>query len=250
MSVFGGLRAGVEVLVRREIRRGMLLLVNNVFTGEQQPQAAAADQSLSLNRASEGSAERSLRLGCSLTASASPRRKKQIACPHQLQLQRTPISAATPSHLTHLHLAAPRVSSIDSMAPNMRSSAARSVLAQLQRAGTRSYANAATRPSLVANRAQWTPRPVSHQIALRQTIRQQSTDAPKLDPKTKKKGFRFLRWTWRATYLSAIAGVAWVGYGIWDMRHPDDQAQPDPTKKTLVVLGECTSSATLHSAPD
>lgn len=122
------------------------------------------------------------------------------------------------------------------MAPPMRTFAARSVFAQLQRAGTRSYAT--TRPSAIANRAQWTSRPVSHQIALRQTIRQQSTEAPKPGVKPKKKGFRFLRWTWRATYLSAIAGVVYVGYGIWDLRHPDDQAQPDPSKKTLVVLGE------------
>ena len=126
--------------------------------------------------------------------------------------------------------------------------AARSAFAQLQQAGRRAYAT--TRPSLVANRAQWTSRPVSHQIALRQTIRQQSTETPKIDVKTKKKGFRLLRWTWRATYLSAIAGVAWVGYGIWDMRHPDDQAQPDPTKKTLVVLGGCTHNQSIFHAPD
>lgn len=117
----------------------------------------------------------------------------------------------------------------------MRTFAARSVIAQLQQAGRRSYAT--TRPSLIANRAQWTSRPVSHQIALRQAIRQQSTDATK-PPIAPKKRFRFLRWTWRISYLSAIAGAAYVGYGIWEMRHPEDQAQPDPTKKTLVVLGE------------
>ena len=134
------------------------------------------------------------------------------------------------------------------MAPSMRPFAARSLLAQLQRAGTRSYAT--SRPSLIANRAQWTSRPVSHQMALRQTIRQQSTETPKPDVKPKKKGFRFLRWTWRATYVSAIAGVAWVGYGIWDMRHPEDQAQPDPSKKTLVVLGECAPGRAFRIASD
>lgn len=116
--------------------------------------------------------------------------------------------------------------------------AARSAFAQLQQAGRRAYAT--TRPSLVANRAQWTSRPVSHQIALRQTIRQQSTDASKPAVKPKSKGrFRALRWTWRISYLSAIAGAAYVGYGIWEMRNPDDQPAPDPNKKTLVVLGEC-----------
>ena len=127
----------------------------------------------------------------------------------------------------------------------MRSSAARGVFAQLQRAGNRSYATA--RPSAIANRAQWTSRPVSHQIALRQTIRQQSTDATKAAVKPKK-GFRFLRWTWRISYLSAIAGAAYVGYGIWEMRHPDEQAQPDPSKKTLVVLGESQSMCASSSA--
>ena len=53
----------------------------------------------------------------------------------------------------------------------------------------------------------------------------------------KKKGWRFLRWTWRLTYLSAIAGFAWMCYGIYVNRTPADQAEPDPNKKTLVVLG-------------
>lgn len=52
-----------------------------------------------------------------------------------------------------------------------------------------------------------------------------------------------LRWTWRLTYLSAIAGLGYVGYGIYEMRTPEDQPQPDASKKTLVVLG------TLRDAP-
>ncbi|KAJ4305805.1 NADH:ubiquinone oxidoreductase [Kalmusia sp. IMI 367209] len=128
------------------------------------------------------------------------------------------------------------------MAAPMRQFAARSVLAQLQQAGRRSYATA--RPSLIANRARWTPRPVSHQIALRQTIRQQSTEATKPAIKPKKR-FSFLRWTWRLSYLSAIAGAVYVGYGIWEMRNPEDQPPPDPTKKTLVVLGTGWGSVSL-----
>ena len=111
----------------------------------------------------------------------------------------------------------------------------RPLLAQLQQAGRRGYQT--TRPSLIANRANWTPRPVSHQIALRQSIRRQSTGTPP-PPKPKKK-FRLLRNLWRLTYLSAIAGTAYTCYGIWEMRHPDEQQPaPDPSKKTLVVLGE------------
>ena len=46
-----------------------------------------------------------------------------------------------------------------------------------------------------------------------------------------------LRWTWRATYLSAIAGLVYIGHGIYVMRNPEDQPEPDPSKKTLVILG-------------
>lgn len=116
----------------------------------------------------------------------------------------------------------------------MRPVAARGVLSQLQQAGSRSYATG--RPSLIANRAQWTSRPVSHHIALRQSIRR-STTVPNPAVKPKRR-FRFLRWTWRITYLSALAGAGYVGYGIWEMRNPEDQPAPDPSKKTLVVLGE------------
>lgn len=64
-------------------------------------------------------------------------------------------------------------------------------------------------------------------------------------PKPKKKGFRWLRWLWRATYVGAIAGVGFIGYGIYEMRNPPDQAQPDPSKKTLVILGTGWGSVSL-----
>ncbi|KAH7132626.1 external NADH-ubiquinone oxidoreductase 1 mitochondrial precursor [Dendryphion nanum] len=128
------------------------------------------------------------------------------------------------------------------MAPNMRPLAPAGLIAQLQLAGRRSYAT--SRPSLVANRAQWTSRPTFSQISLRQSIRRQSTETPK--PAPKKKGFRLLRWTWRLTYLSVIGGLAYVGYGIYEMRNPDDhQPPPDPSKKTLVILGTGWGSVSL-----
>lgn len=37
--------------------------------------------------------------------------------------------------------------------------------------------------------------------------------------------------------MSAIAGTIYLGYQIYDNRTPADQEEPDPTKKTLVVLG-------------
>ena len=47
----------------------------------------------------------------------------------------------------------------------------------------------------------------------------------------------FLRWTWRVIYTSAIGGVAYLGYVIYDLRTPPEQFAPDPNKKTLVILG-------------
>ncbi|KAF2743382.1 alternative NADH-dehydrogenase [Sporormia fimetaria CBS 119925] len=129
------------------------------------------------------------------------------------------------------------------MAPSMRplAASARLVSQQLPLAARRSYQTSQT--SLLASRARWASRPVSHQIALRQSVRQQSTGAT--PPPKPKKRFRMLRWTWRAMYLSAIGGIAYVGYNIWEMRNPHDQPNPDPSKKTLVILGTGWGSVSL-----
>jgi NADH:ubiquinone reductase (non-electrogenic) len=63
-----------------------------------------------------------------------------------------------------------------------------------------------------------------------------------LGPAKKAKRFRYFRFLWRLTYLSAIGGAAYLAYGVWDLRHPDDQFEPDPTKKNLVILGENTTA--------
>lgn len=60
---------------------------------------------------------------------------------------------------------------------------------------------------------------------------------PPPSPKPKRR-FRVLRWAWRLTYLSAFFGLAYVGYGIYVTRNPNDQIEPDPSKKTLVILGK------------
>ncbi len=117
----------------------------------------------------------------------------------------------------------------------MRPFAAATLLQQAQLGGRRAYAT--QRPSLMASRARWTPRPTQSLIALRQTVRQQSSLPTPNKQQVKKGGFRVLRWTWRLTYVSAIAGLAYVGYGIYETRNPVDQPPPDPSKKTLVVLG-------------
>lgn len=59
---------------------------------------------------------------------------------------------------------------------------------------------------------------------------------------TPKKRAGFFRWTWRLTKLGAVGGVAYLSYTIWSGRNPVDQLPPDPSKKTLVVLGESRST--------
>jgi NADH:ubiquinone reductase (non-electrogenic) len=77
-------------------------------------------------------------------------------------------------------------------------------------------------------------------------------DAPaaSLSPKPAPKRGRFrtfTRWTWRLTYVSLLAGVGYVIYDGWASRHPDDQFDADPSKKTLVVLGKSTQSRLVAS---
>ncbi|KKK19081.1 hypothetical protein ARAM_006761 [Aspergillus rambellii] len=63
-------------------------------------------------------------------------------------------------------------------------------------------------------------------------------------PKPRKR-FRFLRWTWRLTLLASVGMVGTLAYSIYDSRHPIEQIEPDPTKKTLVILGTGWGSVSL-----
>ena len=63
-------------------------------------------------------------------------------------------------------------------------------------------------------------------------------------PKPKKR-FRFFRWMWRLSLLAGIGLTADVAHNIYTLRHPAEQFEPDPTKKTLVILGKLI---TLRSA--
>lgn len=60
--------------------------------------------------------------------------------------------------------------------------------------------------------------------------------APSPAPKPKKR-FRALRWAWRLTWLSALGLTGVMAYSIYELRHPEEQYEPDPSKKTLVILG-------------
>ncbi|KAK1827788.1 pyridine nucleotide-disulfide oxidoreductase-domain-containing protein [Podospora conica] len=61
----------------------------------------------------------------------------------------------------------------------------------------------------------------------------------------KPRRFRAWRWTWRLLKLSAVGGVAYIGYGTYQDRHPEPQVAPDPSKKTLVILGTGWGSVSL-----
>lgn len=61
-------------------------------------------------------------------------------------------------------------------------------------------------------------------------------------PPTKRRGRGFFRWSWRVTYITALGAVGYFSYAIYLLRTPDEQYNPDPSKKTLVVLGKSLSS--------
>lgn len=79
--------------------------------------------------------------------------------------------------------------------------------------------------------------PVSQSVS-RVARRTYADAAPTPSPAPKpKKRFRVLRWAWRLTWLSAIGLTGTVAYSIFELRSPPDQSPPDPSKKTLVILG-------------
>lgn len=49
---------------------------------------------------------------------------------------------------------------------------------------------------------------------------------------------RFLRYLWRATYVSVLVATGYTAYAIYETRWPREQFEPGPNKKTLVILGE------------
>ncbi|KAK2813393.1 External alternative NADH-ubiquinone oxidoreductase mitochondrial [Emmonsiellopsis sp. PD_5] len=79
--------------------------------------------------------------------------------------------------------------------------------------------------------------PLSQQ-SLQKSFRRAYADAPAPTPAPKpKRRFRFFRWMFRLTLLSIVGGAGALGYSIYSLRHPEEQYEPDPTKKTLVILG-------------
>ena len=95
-----------------------------------------------------------------------------------------------------------------------------------------------SRRALTTARPRALTRPTFNKVQLRQSFRRHQSSESGKNVKPQRGTFRtILLWTWRLTYLSALGGVVYVGYGIWQLRHPVDQLPPDTNKKTLVILG-------------
>lgn len=76
----------------------------------------------------------------------------------------------------------------------------------------------------------------------RQFQRQYSESSSAPPPKKPGRIRRTFKWTWRLFYLSVLGTLAYVSYEVWDIRHPEPQVNPDPSKKTLVILGKFRSA--------
>ncbi|KAH8704093.1 alternative NADH-dehydrogenase [Talaromyces proteolyticus] len=69
------------------------------------------------------------------------------------------------------------------------------------------------------------------------SFRRAFADAAAPPPAPKRKRFRFFRWAYRLTLLSGLGLTGYLAYSIYVLRHPEEQLEPDPSKKTLVILG-------------
>lgn len=92
----------------------------------------------------------------------------------------------------------------------------------------------ATSSQSFLTRARPSSRTLLDKNKLQQTFRRTYADVA---PAKKPRRFRYFTYLWRLTYLSTVAGTAYLAYGVYELRHPDDQFEPDPTKKNLVILG-------------
>lgn len=80
---------------------------------------------------------------------------------------------------------------------------------------------------------------VQNQIARSSFKRAYASEAsPAPVNKAPKNRFRYFKYAWRGTYTLAIVGTVWLAYSIYETRFPKEQTEPDPTKKTLVILGK------------
>ncbi|KAI9790821.1 MAG: NADH:ubiquinone oxidoreductase [Peltula sp. TS41687] len=81
------------------------------------------------------------------------------------------------------------------------------------------------------------PSPSSKAVVLRQPRRSPYSDVAAAAPVRRRRARFVLRWLWRLTLLSLLGGAGVLGYQIYRLRYPIEQVDPDPDKKTLVILG-------------
>lgn len=90
--------------------------------------------------------------------------------------------------------------------------------------------------------------PILRRAFTQSAFRAQGSPQVTLSPTPKKKPSRFrrfLHFSWRLTQLTFLGVFGYVSYGIYVSRNPNDQFDPDPSKKTLVVLGTGWGSVAL-----
>lgn len=95
-----------------------------------------------------------------------------------------------------------------------------------------------SRASSVATSLRSAPRPtVAMKLQTTGRIAFRRAYADKASKPRPSKLRRTLRWAWRLSYLSVGGLVGYTLFVIYQDRHPEPQYDPDPSKKTLVILG-------------
>ncbi|KAJ5902042.1 External alternative NADH-ubiquinone oxidoreductase [Penicillium taxi] len=95
-----------------------------------------------------------------------------------------------------------------------------------------------TRRSVATSTQTLRAKPLRFQTISRVARRGYADVAPTPSPVPKpKKRFRALRWAWRLTWMGSAGLLGVLAYSIYELRHPEEQIEPSPDKKTLVVLG-------------
>ncbi|KAK5167695.1 NADH:ubiquinone oxidoreductase [Saxophila tyrrhenica] len=121
----------------------------------------------------------------------------------------------------------------------------------IKQVATRGFATATKRQQLLVSQLSRSMRPQTAARVPRESIQQSfrrgyaEQISPVTKEKVKKRSWGFFRWSWRLLYLSAIGGLVYTGWQIHVSKYPTDQEDPDPRKKTLVVLGTGWGSVSL-----
>ncbi|CAK7240117.1 MAG: NADH:ubiquinone oxidoreductase [Sporothrix thermara] len=122
---------------------------------------------------------------------------------------------------------------------------------QVRRIATRNVAASSllrstrTAATAVARRSAGAAKP--NAALSRQFARQYASEAPGAEEVVRKSSRlrTTFRWLWRLTYISVLGGVIYIGYEVYQDRHPEPQVPRDPSKKTLVILGTGWGSVSL-----